>query len=184
MSARFDEAASDQQVRAALLDFFDIRKFKNPVAVTLTMKQRVDGQNLDSILASENLRHFCSRLNAKVLGSAAKRHGKKLQILAVLETSADGRLHYHLLIDRPERYDPASFGALVTQQWGRTRFGYFEVDIQHTADEGWLRYILKLRQKHRIADSIDWSSGHMCVDHRASRSQDGVGNAYNDCAIK
>jgi hypothetical protein len=36
-----------------------------------------------------------------VLGRAAKVHGKRLRMVCVLEMSADHRLHYHCIVERP-----------------------------------------------------------------------------------
>src|ERR1700730_5930146 len=94
-------AAFDQHCAVALRAMFDPSQFQNPAAVTLTMKKRVGCQNADPIAASENFRHFMNRLNHKILGSAAKLHGRRLKTVAVIESNADGRLHYHAMIDRP-----------------------------------------------------------------------------------
>jgi hypothetical protein len=110
---------------------FDPSQFQNPAAVTLTMKKRVGFRNVDPIVASDNFRHFMSRLNHKILGSAAKLHGRKLKTVAVIETNGDGRLHYHAMIDRPNYCSFETFRAVVTDQWLRTDFGYRQIDPQH-----------------------------------------------------
>jgi hypothetical protein len=79
-------AAIDRRHADALRELLDPSKFQNPAAVTLTMKKRVGGRNADSIVASENFRHFVSRLNNKILGSAAKLHGRRLQTVTVIES--------------------------------------------------------------------------------------------------
>ena len=63
------------------------------------MRKRVGFQNADLVAASQNFRHFMNRLNNKILGSAAKLHGRRLKTVAVIEANADGRLHYHAMID-------------------------------------------------------------------------------------
>jgi hypothetical protein len=131
-------------------------KFENPVAVTLTMKKRAGSQAADPIVASTNFQHFRNRLDHAVLGSRAKRYGARLQMLAVLEISADHRLHYHCVIDRPYHCSFDQFGAIVREQWLKTDFGYRQVNILDRADSGWTDYILKQRQKHSLLDSIDW----------------------------
>jgi hypothetical protein len=75
-------------------------QFENAVAVTLTMKKRVGARVADSIVASENFRHFRTRLESRVLGRSARLHNRRLPLIAVLETSANHRLHYHCVIDR------------------------------------------------------------------------------------
>jgi hypothetical protein len=83
--------------RDALASIIGAVAFQNPVAVTLTMKKRAGAQVADDIVASKNLRLFRVRLETRVLGRAAKRHGKRLRMVCVLEMSADHRLHYHCI---------------------------------------------------------------------------------------
>ena len=136
-------------------------KFTNPTAVTLTMKKRAGSQVADPINASGNFRHFRNRLDHAVLGSRAKRYGVRLVMIVVLETSADQRLHYHCIIDRPYHCSFDKFGGIIREQWLKTDFGYREVDVQDQPDLGWTDYILKQRQKGSLLDSIDWANCHL-----------------------
>ncbi len=86
------------------------------MAVTLTMKLRANGRANDLITASANCRYFLNRLNAKSLGAAAKRYGKKLKTFAVIEQNAEGRLHYHMIIDRPSHIAADDLSALIREQ--------------------------------------------------------------------
>jgi hypothetical protein len=79
-------------------------------------------------------------------------------MVAVVETSADDRLHYHCIIDRPYYCSFERFSAIVREQWRRTDFGYDPVHIQDQANEGWTDYLLKQRQKSSLLDSIDWDN--------------------------
>lgn len=135
--------------------------FKNPVAVTLTMKKRVGARVADDIVASQNLRLFRVRLETRVLGRAAKRHGKRLLMVCVLEMSADHRLHYHCVLERPCHCSFERFRAIIQDQWPKTDFGYHEVDVQDRSDSGWTDYLLKPRQKTSLLDSIDWTNCHL-----------------------
>lgn len=132
--------------------------FQNPVAVTLTMKKRAGAQVADDIVASKNLRLFRVRLETRVLGRAAKRHGKRLRMVCVLEMSADHRLHYHCIVERPFHCPFERFRAIIRDQWPKTDFGYHEVHVQDRSDSGWTSYILKPRQKRSLLDSIDWAN--------------------------
>jgi hypothetical protein len=147
-----EEAIFRTELRNLLLSVH----FTNPTAVTLTMRKRVGGRVADEIVASENLLHFCNRLNHAVLGSRAKRYGAKLLMVAVREMSADHRLHYHCIIDRPYHCSLQRFSGIIREQWSKTDFGYHHIDIQDQADTGWTDYILKARQKQSLLDSIDW----------------------------
>jgi hypothetical protein len=156
--------ADDQQIRAELQELFDPSRFDFPAAVSLTMKKRVGGRSIDMIVASDNFRHFRNRLNNKVLGSKAKRHGGKLKMVAVLESNADGRLHYHAMIDRPYY---CSFDRLkdnIIDQWQKTSFGYRQIDVQNAADAGWVDYIIKPQQKCSLLESIDWNNCHLIAE--------------------
>lgn len=130
--------------------------FVAPAAVTLTMKKRSGARSADDIVASENFKHFRNRLDHSILGSAAKRYGKRLLMIVVLETSADNRLHYHCIIDRPYHCCLSRFDTVVREEWAKTDFGYRQVDIQDQPNEGWTDYLLKRRQKRSLFDSIDW----------------------------
>ncbi len=158
------QSAVDGRWADELRGLFDPSRFQNPAAVTLTMKKRVGGRNADSILASENFRQFMNRLNNKILGSAAKLHGRRLKTVAVIESNADGRLHYHALINRPHYCSFEAFKEAVTDQWLRTDFGYRHVDIQDAANAGWTNYMLKLRQKISLLDAIDWNNCHLIAE--------------------
>ena len=136
-------------------------QFRNAAAATLTLKKRAGGNVIDEIKASTNFRHFRNRINHEVLGSAAKRHGKQLQIVTVLELSADHRLHYHCIIDRPDYCSFERLSSIVREQWAKTDFGYQQIDIQDQADTGWTNYILKRRQKRSLLESIDWINCHL-----------------------
>jgi hypothetical protein len=159
MGAAFTDRCADE-----LRTLFDPSQFQNPAAVTLTMKKRVRDRNADLIVASENFRHFINRLNHKLLGSRAKRYGARLRTVAVIESNAEGRLHYHAMIDRPYHCSFEMFKDGVTEQWLRTDFGYREIDIQDAADAGWIDYMLKSRQKTSLLDFIDWNNCHLIAE--------------------
>jgi hypothetical protein len=153
--------SSPSHAGAELRQMVEKTKFQNPAAVTLTLKKRAGGNVIDEIKASANFRHFRNRLNHSVLGSKAKRHGAQLLMIAVLEISADKRLHYHCIIDRPYYCSFERFAAIVREQWSKTDFGYHQIDIQDQADIGWTEYILKPRQKRLLLDSIDWDNCYL-----------------------
>jgi hypothetical protein len=136
----------------------------NPTAVTLTMKKRSGGQSADPIIASRTFQNFRNRLNHKVLGSCAKRYGARLQMVVVLETSADDRLHFHCIIERPDHCPLSCFATIIREQWWKTDFGYHQVDVQDQSDDGWTDYILKQRQKRSLLDSIDWANCQLIAE--------------------
>jgi hypothetical protein len=144
--------------RGVLEELVGAVPFQNPVAVTLTMKKRAGGRAADEIVASANLRLFRVRLETRVLGRAAKVHGRRLRMVCVLEMSAAHRLHYHCIFERPHYCPFERFKAIIRDQWSKTDFGYHEVNMQDQSDAGWTDYLLKLRQKRSLLDSIDWTN--------------------------
>lgn len=155
-----DAAPNDRCVRE-LRAMFDPRHFKRPAAVTLTMKKRVGCRNADPTVASENFRHFMNRLNHTILGSAAKKHGRRLITVAVIKSNADRRLHYHAMIDRPHYCTFETFCSAIVEQWQRTPFGYRQINIQDAADAGWTDYMLKPQQKVSLLNAIDWTNCYL-----------------------
>lgn len=141
-----------------LADLIKAASFENPIAVTLTMKKRAGPRVAEGIAASENLRLFRVRLENRVLGRAAKVHRERLRMFCVLEMSADHRLHYHCIFERPYHCSLERFRAIIRDQWPKTDFGYHEVDVQDRPDSGWTDYVLKQRQKKSLLDSIDWTN--------------------------
>ncbi len=99
---------------------------------------------------------FQQKLNFAVFGHAAKRHGKTLKYLPVVEGELSGKhLHLHFAIGNlPKHVRFNQFDALVCQAKK-----YVEhVDEQHKvdiADSGWLEYITKeTATKH--SDNVLW----------------------------
>ena len=89
------------------LNYFDDNRVPNAVAVTLTLKQRVEindfkgrfGTNLDSVKVSNNTRDFMNRLNQRIFRNSFKRNGKRLSVLPITEGNSFIRLHIHMTCD-------------------------------------------------------------------------------------
>ena len=95
-------------------------------------------------------------MNRKVYKNAFSRHGKKIEVIPVLETSHSGRLHYHLLIRNPRPENGLWFRLRFLECWQQTDFA----DKEHKFDDaydvnGWLQYITK----HDVKN-IDWENFH------------------------
>ena len=132
--------------------------WRHPVAVTLTMKQRVDARNIDLQAASKNFRHFLNRLNRVIFKNAAKRFDRGVRVFPICEHSADIRYHYHAIIDRPDNLDMDAFHDLIRASWLKTRWGYREMVIKDVRDGGWANYMTKFASKPSFLDSIDWEN--------------------------
>jgi hypothetical protein len=134
----------------------------NPINITLTQKQVVDGQRIDDEISSANFRHFRNLLNSHLFGNAYKRHGRQLKMLVVREDGAWLRHHIHAILEKPSSLSIEEFIALVLDCWSKTRFGYrehhFEQPTTPDRETGWLNYILKKRTKDDLAASIDWAN--------------------------
>lgn len=113
------------------------------LAITLTMKQSAAHRKLDRYTASSNMRFFLNNLNKSIFGNATQRFGKRIDVIAVQETSNWQRLHYHLLIQVPERISIEDFSDLILQHWKGTDFAYDENVIKPCHSSGWINYMLK-----------------------------------------
>jgi hypothetical protein len=145
--------------QAATLEWISARNWRDPFAVTLTLKQRCPetGICIDSITASGNFRHFTNLLSRKCLGSAFKRYGQRVQIIPVLEGGNGKRWHYHAMADCPRSDISQRFPDLIRQAWTQTHWGYHETDVR-PCDMGWLKYILKHRDKPSFDLALDWQN--------------------------
>ena len=111
---------------------------------------------LTPAVASQNLKHFLNLLNKRVNGKAHSRFNVRIPVIPMLEGGSGSRLHYHLMIDCPRDDLKPVYPQLIQSLWGRTQWGYDQIDIQADADSGWINYISKLRDKPSFEDSIDW----------------------------
>ncbi len=107
--------------------------------------------------ASLNLSYFLNFLKKQVFRPSVIREGCEIYCVPFLETDVSGRLHYHLLLDRPSHLGDADFVAQIIANWEKTLFGYKEI-VAKPADSGWKSYLLKERTKPVYLDSIDWEN--------------------------
>ena len=130
----------------------------NPINVTLTEKQRVNGIDLDRIRSEQNFRHFKNLLNTNVFGNGFKRFNKQLKMIVVREYSFNLRHHIHCIIEQPKRYSDLEFNFLIRKLWKKTLFGYSNIHIEkptsHEREVGWFNYIMK----DNIENSVDWNN--------------------------
>jgi hypothetical protein len=157
------------KIQVAVLNYIDPTIWQDPYAVTLTLKQGISENGaytaLDTIRASENLRHFRNRLNQSVFGKGCKRKRLSVRCFAVYEGTATVQGHYHLCLDRPENVTREQFETQIKSQWRATTWGNKITHITHCFDvDGWLNYITKRRSKSDIASSIDWFNTTRGVD--------------------
>jgi hypothetical protein len=130
--------------------------WKRPVAITLTLKQRLKHQKLDLFEASKNFRHFMNRLNRSCFGNAVRRQDKRLRVFSVVEHNALVRFHHHGVIERPEHLEFEEFKQLIQSCWLKTNWGLWPHGHQAVTSEGWINYITKLASKPEYDLAIDW----------------------------
>jgi hypothetical protein len=150
------------------LNFFQNNPVPNPVALTLTLKQRVEsnhlkgrfGENLDSLKVSENTRHFMNRLNQSVFGKGFTRYEKRLSVIPVIEGNSFIRLHIHMTLEKPDHLDLDEFRNMIFKCWSKTKFGYHNIEIKPIDNYlGWFDYKLKNRSKGEgLQSSVDWGN--------------------------
>lgn len=155
---------NDTTLQHAIRSFCDISSWNNPLAVTLSLRQVIwsNGSSIDLTpeRCSRNIRHFLNILNRLVYGNAAKRFGKAVAIIPVIEHDETHRYHVHAAIDCPEHLTVEAFSTMIREAWSRTDWGYEHMHIEPHADAGWVSYMTKRRQKADYGLSIDWMNFH------------------------
>jgi hypothetical protein len=153
----------DKQIRAAFLARYSIEGWEKPLAITLTLKRALQADG-GWVTGNEHhysgaLKHALNVVNHRCFGPRWRSKGHRVKAIAVLETNASGRCHYHLAVDCPAHKTGAWFLDAMKGAWKSTDWGHNEMDFQ-VADQGWLRYMAKSRSKGDLADAIDWDNLH------------------------
>ena len=102
-------------------------------------------EKLTAIEAHNTFRLFLKRLNQNIFGNAAKRFGKSVSVLPVLEGDGDTKLHhYHCAMGNFPAYLPQDvIPNLIACAWHETPFGNDHVHVQPIRDSGWGAYMGK-----------------------------------------
>ena len=151
---------NQQQLNDEIRRFVTSNRVTNPINLTLTQKQSVNGFKVDDVVSEKNFRHFKNKLNTKLFGNGYRRYNKQLQMLVVREVSSNHRHHLHCIIEQPHRIGFEQFTHLIETVWKSTDFGYEEIHIEKPSsqlrEDGWLSYIMKDRTKVNLNTSVDW----------------------------
>ena len=157
-----------QPTKTDYLDWFKSNQVPNPVALTLTLKQKIETDHikgkfdfyLDDKRASENVRYFLNRMNQSVYGNSYRRFGKRLSVIPIIEGNTYIRTHIHMILERPDRINMIEYQKLIRKCWQNTSFGHQNIMIKYIYDyEGWVKYLLKNKTKDKgLPSSIDWSN--------------------------
>ena len=141
-------------------DFVTQNRVTNPINVTFTEKQSMNGFTIDNVVSERNFRHFKNKLNTKLFGNGYRRFNKQLQMLVIREVSSNHRHHLHCIIEQPQRIGFEEFSNLIETVWRSTNFGYDQIHIEKPSsqqrEDGWLNYIMKDRTKVNLSTSVDW----------------------------
>ena len=143
---------------------FDTSHWHSICDLTLTFRQGRKADNgtwvrLDENQAKDAFRFFMRLLNQTVYGKAARRHGKQVNVLPVIEKHAHGRWRLHAAIELPALCTQRWFDETIRECWSRVDWGYEVNFVRDNADRGWLDYILKPWQKSGLenwSDCIVW----------------------------
>ena len=138
--------------------WFNISRWNNPCAVTLTLKKAIVVDHVyiqaTADIASNALRHMLNVVNRQLDRPKAKK-GWGIPVIPILETNAEGRLHYHLTVDRPATMSDQDFDMLLYLTWTSMTWGYHEYDFRPNADQRWVSYGLKYGSKPDYHNAID-----------------------------
>ena len=152
-------------IRSEIFEYLSQHSIPHPITLTLTAKQRVNGERIDDTKLFQNFTHFLNLLNKHLFGNASQRFGKKLKVWSIREVSEDGRYHLHCLIEEPRHISSDKFKELVISIWSmKTKWGYNQVHMKHPNEDkggeiGWINYCLKRRSKiNDFGSSIDWEN--------------------------
>jgi hypothetical protein len=145
---------NDKEQRKELKRWLFNTEWNNPIALSLTFKQRFNNISLDIIKASSAVGNFLTRIQKGLLGQNYKRNNiEPLQVVSTLETK--GRIHAHLAIDLPLKTTFAEIEKLTNYHWNGRRipFSYYENKITPVENAGgWMSYITKFKDDNDTLD--------------------------------
>jgi hypothetical protein len=136
-----------------------------PLALTLTLKQYTEVKNANGVyykqIDKDDVRriakHFTHKLNKQVFGSSAKRFGKGLKYLVVVEGERTHKhLHLHMAIGNLPTYVKWNEVDTLVRN---AKLSVEGLDEQHkleiAGDSGWMEYLTKELGKHDT-DNVLW----------------------------
>jgi len=153
--------------KKALIDFCTIDHWDNCCAFTFNMKQaiklkevycknkRIDWFRLDRIRCYQCFKEFMRDLNRRIYKFADIKYGKRLNVIAFLEKSNEGRFHFHAAIEAPKHLTQEQFCKLAMDVWLEQDFGYGHGRTKVNADNGWIDYMTKSKSKDGFDHYLD-----------------------------
>ena len=146
-----DQASIREAIKA---HSFSIDDWGPSLALTLTLRQKLEFQRIDPIEAGINYKHFMNRLQRM---SRAKR---RIRTVPVCEFSEDQRLHIHAAIEVPSTVTTTEFFYDIGFAWARTKWARPKGDIREVWSRGWSDYMAKRRTKPDFSECVLWESLH------------------------
>ena len=166
----YDEA---DPIESAKSHLFDTSSWGPFCDVTLTLKQGRRCEKgawikIDDYPCRQAFRHLMNLLNRAVYGAAFRRYGKRVRVLPVLEKGEvrasalrswergrSGRWHIHCAIELPPHLDGISLERIIRGCWAKVELGYSRILVRDCANAGWIKYMLKDRQKSEFDSFLD-----------------------------
>lgn len=160
----------------------EIAKFRNPIAITLTFKRGVrlyrkegprkvytgEYEAITEASAEKAVKRFRNRLARRVYARREVRAGKVVPMISVVEQTADGRPHYHIVADIPGD-DIGSTEHLIGDLWAKEPFGYEEIKVEAMYGDYWLSYMLKsINDLSASYRGIDWENSSIFEAQKAA----------------
>ena len=71
------------------------------------------------------------------------------------ELGKSGRWHIHCAIELPSHFDAVALERLIRKCWAKVEWGYSRILIRDGANNGWINYMLKGRQKSAFDNFLD-----------------------------
>jgi hypothetical protein len=137
------------------------------IAATLTFRPSLEVMSDSGIVrhrlterdAQAAVANFLRRLDAAAYGKEAIRRGRRLGAIAIREGGTsrhDKHLHYHLQLQVPDHETLYGWRVVAADAWRKLRWASPKQNVfRDVTDEGWISYILKLRDKPNFIDAVD-----------------------------
>ena len=138
------------------------------IAITLTWKPVVSQYNKlgfkkDTIVKSNDIRHYLRRVNHEFLGRDFKARGQKLKVINAFELNSSQGIHCHMILEKPVSSRVAEEKCIDTlmQCWlDMECSGYVGANLIEICDNPtrWIQYFLKdtASYKPEFVDYENW----------------------------
>ncbi|MBN8646493.1 MAG: hypothetical protein J0L55_00955 [Caulobacterales bacterium] len=165
----FISASSNYLIKGATSEYVIslAKNIANPIALTLTFKQSKLTPNktlekLNREIASKEVRKLYNRLNKKYFKNKyhRKRKGQsesrfRLEYISCVELDNNERIHYHIIIGRPNFITFKEFEIDIKSNWRSLDWADYQVDVSDGYTEAWAQYITKNCNSNNLKGEFD-----------------------------